>query len=169
MCNMIFAPPPASLFSHSRLPASQGTRLKPGCKFWSRPGSMACALGVQGREMWKITTGRHSEQVEPSRPIQTHVQVQNMSDGLRMFRIQLTPHSDCLATSCSCWSAPLSGCTLARDTAHTACFHLSGCTRSSFLCGNPCVNTGAISTAAWKNCLADFCFPNFGWAGAAGW
>ena len=29
----------------------------------------------------QVTTGRHSEHVEPSRPLQTHVQVKKMSDG----------------------------------------------------------------------------------------
>ena len=56
---------------------------------------------------------------------------------------------------------------LARGTAHTACFRMPGCTRSSFLCGKPCVNTGAISTAAWKICAAEVCFPKVKGAAAA--
>ena len=60
-------PPPAGLFSCSRLRGGQGTRLKSGCKFRSRSGSMSRALGVQSREIWQISTGRHSERLEPSR------------------------------------------------------------------------------------------------------
>ena len=62
-----YAPPPAGLLSCSRLRGGQGTRLKPGFKFRSRPGSMVHALGVQSREIWEITRGRHSERLEPSR------------------------------------------------------------------------------------------------------
>ena len=95
--SVFFAPPPQSLFSRSRLRGRQGTRLEPGCKFRSRPGSMARALGVQSREIWE-TTGRHSEHVEPSRPMQTYVQVKKnvrRVDGLRMlFRFLLTPRTD---------------------------------------------------------------------------
>ena len=29
----------------------------------------------------QVTTGRHSEHIEPSKPMQTHVQVKKMSDG----------------------------------------------------------------------------------------
>ena len=105
-----FFAPPHGVFSRALGLGRQGTRLNPGCKFRSRPGSMARALGVQSREIWEITTGRHSEHVEPCRPMQTHAQVQKMSHGLRMlFRVLLTPRTDCLATSCSCSSAPLSG------------------------------------------------------------
>ena len=81
-----------------------------------------------------------------------------------LFRILLTPRTDCLTTSCSCSSAPLSGCT--PRTGHGP---YSGCTRSSFLCGQPCAmgmiiwnplkDTGAISTAALKICAVEFCFP----------
>ena len=60
----------------------------------------------------KVTTGRHSEHVEPSSPMQTHVQAKKISDGLHMsFIILLTARTDRLATSWSCASVPLSGCT----------------------------------------------------------
>ena len=36
-----------------------------------------CSRGSKSQ----VTTGRHSEHVEPSRSTQTHVQVKNMSDG----------------------------------------------------------------------------------------
>ena len=64
-----------------------------------------------GRGPWhvlwgQVTTGRHSEHVEPSRPMQTHIQVEKMPDELRMlFRTLLTARTDCLPTSCSCSSA----------------------------------------------------------------
>ena len=149
-----------SLFSLSRLRGRQGTRLKPGCKCRSRPGSMARTPGVQGREIRDTTTGRLSEHAGPSRPMQTHVQVKKMSDGLRMlFRILLTPLTDCLTTSCSCLSRSLSGCT--PRTGHgpyrlrpSVWLH----SKLPFLCGKPCVmntitrnllmDNGAISTAA---------------------
>ena len=65
----------------SRAPGS-GARREPAraprrkCGPWSR--SVARALGVQKSQ---VTTGRPSEHVEPSRPMQTHVQVKKMSDG----------------------------------------------------------------------------------------
>ena len=71
------------------------------------PGSVARALGLQSHENWQVTTGRHSEHVEPSRPMQTHIEVKKMSDGLRMsFRTLLTARTDGLPASCSCSSAP---------------------------------------------------------------
>ena len=118
-----------ALGSGARRQLAQTPRRK--CGPW--PRSVARALGINGRENWRVTTGGHSERLEPSRPMQTHVQVKKMSDGLRMlFRIQLTSRAVCRATSSSCSSAPLA-VLLARGTAHTACFRLSGCTRSSLL------------------------------------
>ena len=71
---------------------------------WLR--SVTRALGVQSRENWQVTTGRHSEHVQPSRSIQTHIQVKKMSDGLRKsFRILLPDRTDCLPTSRLCWNA----------------------------------------------------------------
>ena len=37
----------------------------------SRPGSVARALGVQSRELWQVTTGSLSDQLEPTRRMQT--------------------------------------------------------------------------------------------------
>ena len=74
------------------------------CGPWSR--YVALALGFQSREKWQVTTGRHSEHVEPSRSMQTHVRGEQISDGLRMsFRILLAAITDCLPTSCLCSSA----------------------------------------------------------------
>ena len=51
-------------------------------------------------------SGRHSEHAEPSRSMQTHIDVKKMSAGLRMsFRNCMTARTDCLPTSCSCSSA----------------------------------------------------------------
>ena len=36
-----------------------------------------CSMGSK----WQVPTGRHSNHVEPSRPMQTHVQVKKMPDG----------------------------------------------------------------------------------------
>ena len=75
------------------------------CGPWSR--YVALALGFQSREKWQVTTGRHSEHVEPSRSMQTHIQVKKMSGGFRMsLIILLTASTDCLPTSCSCSSVP---------------------------------------------------------------
>ena len=54
----------------------------------STPENHGASVGP-GRGPWRVrwgfksqvTTGRHSEHVEPSRPMQTHVQVKKMSDG----------------------------------------------------------------------------------------
>ena len=44
--------------------------------------TLAVVCGTySGGSQWQETTGRHSEHVELSRPMQTHVQVQKMSDG----------------------------------------------------------------------------------------
>ena len=72
----------------------------------------------------QITMGRHSEHVEPSRPMQTHVQLKKMSDGSRMScRILLTARTDCPPRACSrmlvlvleCTSC---SCSSARGRAH---------------------------------------------------
>ena len=51
-----------------------GARRGPACtrrKFMSRPGSVARALGVQSRETWQVIAGLVSDQLEPTRPMQT--------------------------------------------------------------------------------------------------
>ena len=95
------------------------------CEPW--PRSVARALEAQSRENWQVTTGRHSDHVYPSRPMQTHVQVNKMSDGMRMsFRILLTARTDCLPTSCLCSSA--------RTPARVRLVLMPECSCSCFLC-----------------------------------
>ena len=53
--------------------AGQEARVNTGCNCMPWPRSVPHALGVQSSGNYKITTGRHSEQVEPSRPMQTHL------------------------------------------------------------------------------------------------
>ena len=93
---------PRALGSGARKEPARTPRHK--CGPW--PRSVARALGVQSREKWQVTTGRHSEHVESSRPMQTTYGLKKKSDGLRMsFRILLTARTDCLPTSCSFSSA----------------------------------------------------------------
>ena len=73
----IFSLPAAGLPSCSRLRGTQGARPDPACTFGPWPRSVAPAGGSKSH----IPTGRHSEHVGPSRPLQTHVQVKRMSDG----------------------------------------------------------------------------------------
>ena len=69
--------PAAGLFSCSRLRGTQGARPDPVRKFGPWPRSVARALAVESR----TPLGEDSEHVEPSRPLQTHVQVKRMSGG----------------------------------------------------------------------------------------
>ena len=52
-----------------------GARREPACtsrrKCGSRPGSVARALGVQSYEIWQVITGLLSDQLDPTRPMQT--------------------------------------------------------------------------------------------------
>ena len=52
-----------------------GTRRGPACapqrKCGSRPGSVARAVGVHSREIWQVIAGLLSDQLEPTRPMQT--------------------------------------------------------------------------------------------------
>ena len=43
--------------------------------------ALAEARTCSGGSKWQVPTGSDSEHVEPSRPMQTHVQVKAMSDG----------------------------------------------------------------------------------------
>ena len=99
----IFSLPAAGLFSSSRLRGTQGARPKSTAQVWA----LAEVRGTySGGSKSQVTTGRHSEHVEPSRPMQIHVQVKKMSDGSRMsFRILLTARTDCLPTSRLCSNA----------------------------------------------------------------
>ena len=67
----IFSLPAAGIFSCSRLRGTQGTRRNTRAPV----GALADARGTcSGGSKLQIPTGRHSEHVEPSRPLQTHVQ-----------------------------------------------------------------------------------------------
>ena len=46
---------------------TQGAICTPRCKCGSRPESVACPLGVQSREIWHVTTGSLSAELEPSK------------------------------------------------------------------------------------------------------
>ena len=50
--------------------ALRGPACTPRCKCESRPASVPRALGVQSREIWQVTTGSLSDQLEPTRPMQ---------------------------------------------------------------------------------------------------
>ena len=107
--------------------ARRGTPCTRRCKCGPRPGSVARALGVQSRAIRQVITGSLSDLPEPSRLMEIHNFLPQGGSAVSLYLQQLydagTAHTlDCLAV-------------LARGTAHTACFHLSGCTRSSFLCG----------------------------------
>ena len=68
-----FSLPAAGLFSCSRLRGTHGARLNTTAQVWG----LAEVRGTcSGGSKSQVTTGRHSEHVEPSRPMQTHVQVQ---------------------------------------------------------------------------------------------
>ena len=121
---------PRALGSVGRREPARTPRHK--CGPW--PRSVARALRVQSREIWQVTTGMHSEPIEPSRPMRTHVQIKQMSNRLRMsFRILLTACTDCLPTSCLCLSARARALVLVRAraslcrTIQTIYFHFWAC------------------------------------------
>ena len=59
--------------------ARMGLACTPRRKCGSRPGSVARALGLQGREFWQVTTGRHSDLLEPSRTIENRMNTMSRS------------------------------------------------------------------------------------------
>ena len=68
----------AGLFSCSRLRGTQGARPDTTAQVWA----LAEIHGTcSGGSKWQVPTGSDSEHVEPSRSMQTHVQVKRMSDG----------------------------------------------------------------------------------------
>ena len=70
--------PAAGLFSCSRLRGVQGARPNTTAQVWALAEVRGtCSAGSKSQ----VTTGRHSERVEPSRPIQAHVHVKKISDG----------------------------------------------------------------------------------------
>ena len=107
-CTSAFFLLAVGFFSHSRLRGTQGVHPNTTTQVWALTDvSGTCSGGSKSRN-WQITTGRHFEHVEPSRPMQTHIQIKKISDGLRLsFRILLavSASTDCLPTSCSCSSA----------------------------------------------------------------
>ena len=77
-CTSAFLSLPApGLFSCSRLRGTQGARRNNEAQVWA----LAKVRGMcSGDSKSKVNTGRPSEHVEPSRSMQTHVQVNKMSD-----------------------------------------------------------------------------------------
>ena len=67
-----FSLPTAGLFSCSRLRGTQGAHPNTKAQVW--PLSEVRGRCSEGSKS-QVTTGKHSEHVEPSRPMQTHVQV----------------------------------------------------------------------------------------------
>ena len=66
-----FSPAPVGISSRSRLRGTRGGNLYTTVQVWSRPGFVARALGVQSRETWQVIAGLVSDQLEPTRPMQT--------------------------------------------------------------------------------------------------
>ena len=67
-----FSLPAAGLFSCSRLRDKKGACPNTAAQVWA----LAVVRGTRsGGSKSQVTTGKHSEHVEPSRPMQTHVQV----------------------------------------------------------------------------------------------
>ena len=90
---------------------TQGARPNITVQVWALTEVRGTCSGVSKSQ---VTTGRHSEHVEPSRPIQTEVQVyknvrrvahvvQNSADGTQWLPAHLALMLEC---SCSCSSAP---------------------------------------------------------------
>ena len=68
----------AGLFSCSRLRSTQGARPNTTAQVWA----MAEVRGTcSGGSKLQVTSGRHSEHVYSSRPMQTHVQANKVPDG----------------------------------------------------------------------------------------
>ena len=87
--------PPADPFSSSRPQGTQGVRVYTRRKSGPRPISVARALGVQSREKWHVTTGSISDDLEPTRPIETR-------NNFRIFKEKEHRHT-CI---CTVWSTP---------------------------------------------------------------
>ena len=74
----IFSLPAAGHSSCSRLRGTQGARPNTTAQVWALVEVRGTYSGGSKSE---VTTGRHSEHVEPSRPMQIHAQVTKMPDG----------------------------------------------------------------------------------------
>ena len=73
-----FSLPAADRFSCSRLRGTQGASPDTTAQVWA----LAKVRGTcSGGSKWQVPIGSDSENVEPSRPMQTRVQVERMSDG----------------------------------------------------------------------------------------
>ena len=95
--------PAADIFPCSRLRGTQGARPNTTAQVWALDEVHGTC---SGGSKFQVTTERHSEHVEPSRSIQTHVKAKKMSDGLRRsFIILLTARTYCLPTSRLCSNA----------------------------------------------------------------
>ena len=74
-----------SVVQAGRPPEHHGASLGPGRGPWH------VLWGFKVAKIGKSPRGGHSEHVEPSRPMQTHLRVEKMSDGLHMsFTMLLT-------------------------------------------------------------------------------
>ena len=68
-----FSPAPVGLSRALGCRARRGATCTPRRKFGSRVGSMARALGVRSREMWRVITGSLSAELEPSKSMETFI------------------------------------------------------------------------------------------------
>ena len=66
-----FSLPAAGLFSCSWPRSTQGVRVYARRILGPGPSSVTSALGFQSREKWQVTTGSVSDDLEPTRPIET--------------------------------------------------------------------------------------------------
>ena len=74
----IFFSPGRGSFLVLLAPQHTGSRPGPRTQVWA----LAEFRGTRpGGSKWQVRSGRDSEHVEPSRPMQTHVQLKRMSDG----------------------------------------------------------------------------------------
>ena len=75
---IFFSPPAAGRFSSSRFWGKHEARPNATAQVWALAEVRGTRFGCSKSQ---LTAGRHSEHVEPSRPMQTYVQVEKMSDS----------------------------------------------------------------------------------------
>ena len=76
LCIGIFSLPGADFFLVLSTPGHGGSPSEHhGASVRPDRGPSHVLWGFKCHENWQVTTGRHSEHVEPSRPTQTHAQV----------------------------------------------------------------------------------------------
>ena len=96
-----FSLPAEGLFSCSRLRGTQGARPDITVQVWA----LAEVRGTcSGGSKWQVPTGSDSEHVEPSRPMQTHVQVKECQTA----HVQVKRMSD--GSSCHIWDPECRQC-----------------------------------------------------------